>query len=160
MIGVFRPNSIRRMLPLEMRARPKQASIRFMSIAICVLVVLSNSQLFVLCIGQDGHVAIEAASSNCCGGLAASVSQEASPGPTEQGLSSNTKNCGSCVDISIGLSGIFKRPDQANPTHLASTTIVPVTISSSDVSGCQLAQELFAVVNPSLTCLRTIILLA
>ena len=143
-----------------MRARPKQASIRFMSIAICILVVISNSQLFVLCIGQDGHVAIEAANSNYCGDLLASVSQETSLGPTEEELSSNRNNCGSCVDIpiSIGLSGVFKKPDQVNPIPLASTTIVPVTISNCDSSEYQLALESFTP-TPYFTPLRSIILL-
>ncbi len=143
---------------LKMRAKPKQASIRFISVAICILVVISNSQLFVLCIGQDGHVAIEAANSNYCGDLLASVSREASLTSAERASSSNKSSCGSCMDIPVGLVGAFKKPNRVNPTSLTPTTIIPVTINSCDFSKYQLALESFTP-TPYFTPLRSIILL-
>ena len=134
---------------------------RCLGVLICISLMIGSLQGVFLCIRDDGHVTIRVPSSDCCGNLAISVSREASNASLKEPFSSSNDNCSPCVDvpISVGLAGVFKKPKQVNPMLLVSTIIIPVTSNSFSLSECPLASEPFAVVNPSLTSLRTIILL-
>lgn len=115
---------------------------------------------FVLCHGEDGHVAVEVAGGDCCDDLPAGASHRDSVASAEQRLPSKEDNCGSCIDISIsiGSATVSKKPNPANSALLALTIPTPADISSSDFSKFQLAPESF-IPTPYFTPLRSIILL-
>jgi hypothetical protein len=143
-----------------MRTNLKQAYIRFISIAICTLVVISNSQLFVLCIGQDGHVAIEIPGSDCCESIAVGVAKTDLTAVDKGGSVASNGDCSSCVDIplSAGLAdtpGIAKR---ASLFFLASAPVGPSHVETPQLSEPQLAFDTF-LPNPYFTPLRSIVLL-
>ena len=125
------------------------------------LLLTGGGSGFVLCHGEDGHVAVEVAGGDCCAGLTAGASHRSSVASSEQGLPSKSNNCGSCVDISIsiGLATLSKKPNPLNPALLVSTIPTPVDIKSSDFSEYQFDPESF-IPNPYFTPLRSIILLA
>ncbi|MHC4193094.1 MAG: hypothetical protein ACYSP9_02825 [Planctomycetota bacterium] len=143
-----------------MRARPKQASIRFISVAICTFVLISNLQLFVLCIGQDGHVAIEVAGSDCCESLAVGVARTDLTAVDKGESAASNDDCSSCVDIPLsgGLAdtpGIAKR---ASLFFLASAPVSPSHVETPQLSELQVALET-SLLTPYFTPLRSIILL-
>ncbi|MCH8120632.1 MAG: hypothetical protein IIC00_13025 [Planctomycetes bacterium] len=127
-----------------------------------IVLMLSSSQGMVLCIGEDGYVAVKTLmSSDCCNNLYSSVTREVSTISLEGTFSSGKNNCGPCVDIPIPvqLAGVSKKPNPVNPALQVSATIIPVAVSSCDFSGYQIRPELFAAINHSLDSLGTIILL-
>ena len=126
-----------------------------------ITIMISSMQGIVLCKAEDGHVAVEFASSVCCDNPDTSVSSEESTTSLKEVFSSSKGNCGPCVDtpISVDLAGVSKKLNLVNPTLQVSPTITPATISSCDFSKYQLGPELFATLNPTLASLRTIILL-
>ncbi|MHC4639220.1 MAG: hypothetical protein ACYTBV_17215 [Planctomycetota bacterium] len=143
-----------------MRAKPEQGSIRFISIAICFLVVIGNSELVVLCVGQDDHVAIEVAGSDCCESLAVCVARTDLTAVDKGGSVASNGDCSSCVDIPLsgGLvdtPGIAKR---ASLFFLASAPVGPSHVETSQLSELQLGLESF-IPTPYFTPLRSIILL-
>lgn len=143
---------------INMKLTRKKVYNRCFCLLSCVLLMVSSVQVFVLCRGQDGHSAIEAVGNDCCAKLPTGVSREASLTSAERALSSNKSSCGPCMDIPVGLVGVFKKPNQVSPVFLASTTIGRVTISNCDSSEYQLALESFTP-TPYFTPLRSIILL-
>jgi len=127
-----------------------------------IVLMLSGSQGMVLCIGEDGYVAIKTLmTSDCCNNLYSSVTREVSPISLKGTFSSGKDNCGPCVDIPIPiqLAGVSKKPNSVNLTLQVSATIIPSAVSSCDLSGYQIRPELFAAINHSLDSLGTIILL-
>lgn len=127
-----------------------------------IVLMLSSSRGMVLCIGEDGYVAVKTLmSSNCCNNLYSSVTREVSTISLKGTFSSGKDNCGPCVDIPIPvqLAGVSKKPNPVNSTLQVSATIIPAAISSCDFSGYQIKPELFAAINHSLDSLGTIILL-
>jgi hypothetical protein len=143
-----------------MRAKPKQASIRFISIAICIFVLISNLQLFVLCIGQDGHATVEVAGSDCCESLAVGVAKTDLTAIDKGGVVASNGDCSSCVDIplSSGLADTHSVAKRASLFLLASTSIGPSHVETPQLSEPQLALESFTP-TPYFTPLRSIILL-
>jgi hypothetical protein len=85
------------MLPDVPRVPPAATSLlSAVGLALVVLVVVAWSVLGpnrVLCIGTDGHVAIEFAHSPCCGDEPAS---DHAPGAADA-----PRDCGTCVDLSL-----------------------------------------------------------
>lgn len=130
-----------------------------LSTLICFLPTGSGLQMVVLCHGEDGHIAIEPAGSNCCAESLASCSL-ASPVPSSKKEFPSQNNCGACVDIpiSIGLATIVKEPYQVDYALPTQTTVAPATIDNPAFSEYLSISEPF---TPSyyLTPLRSIILL-
>lgn len=125
-----------------------------------ITVMISSMQGVVHCKAEDGHVGIKFASGACYG----SSNIRASSATTvsfEEAFSPNTGNCGPCVDtpISVHLPRVSKKSNLTNHTLQVSPAITFAAISSCDFSKYQLAPELFATLNPTLACLRTIVLL-
>jgi len=112
-----------------------------------------------VCYGEDGHIAIEVAGSECCAKFPARVYQAASGAFAKEGLSSEN-NCGACVDtpISIGLATIVKEPYRVNPAFSVPTTIALATVNSPGFSEYQSVSEPFTPTG-YFTPLRSIILL-
>jgi len=103
----------------------------------------------VLCFGSDECVSIELRPPDCCDEC---LDVPVQPSPN---------SCDECIDIPIyiGLAKITRVSKRLNSTLRVSTTIVPAITVDRDSSEYQLGSELFTIVNPSLTSLRTIILL-
>jgi hypothetical protein len=128
---------------------------------ICLLMAITGPRPVVLCLGADGRVDIEAVSNHCCENLHVSTAQKVSIGPGECGSSSGAKQCCSRLHIPlpVGPEGVFEKPNQVNPTTLASTTVAPVAINSdSDFSEYHSALEVF-IATPYFIPLRSVILL-
>jgi hypothetical protein len=143
-----------------MRTNLKQAYIRFISIAICILVVISNSQLFVLCIGQDGHVAIEVPGSDCCESVAVGVAKTDLTAVDKGGSVASNGDCSSCVDIPLS-GGLADTPGIAKRASLFFLASAPVGLShveTPQLSELQLAFDRF-LPTPYFTPLRSIVLL-
>ena len=118
-------------------------------VLICLLVFGNLAHRAMLCSGSDKYVSIELRSADCSDKCLCVPFQPAS------------NPCGQCIDIPIytGLAKITRVSKQLNPTLQVSTTTVPAITVDRDSSEYQLGSELFTIVNPSLTSLRTIILL-
>jgi hypothetical protein len=130
-----------------------------LSVLICSMLIVSSSQMLVLCKGEDGHVAVEMVGSCCCNNLPSGVFREASVTSVKEGFTSKN-NCGACVDIpiSIGFATTIKKSNLVNTTVPASTTSILAAINSSDFSEYQLVSEPFTPTG-YFTPLRSIILL-
>jgi len=106
----------------------------FQSIIIAVLSVflLLPGQALgtVLCIGADGHIALEIAKNGRCGNLSSVPSREhITPMPQ------NTDHCGVCVDVSLSASHsddqqIFSAPSTSPKLEAPVLAVVPLVIST------------------------------
>jgi hypothetical protein len=115
----------------------------------------------VVCIGADGHIAVEVAQKGRCGLLAQSVP------PYEQitTTSPSTDHCGSCVDVPLLTSDTDSRqPLPTFPLWLQLETpalaLVPWVVSASPalaLTPCWLYPS--RVTNTTLSALRTVMLL-
>ncbi|MEK7993974.1 MAG: hypothetical protein AAB403_09250, partial [Planctomycetota bacterium] len=65
------------------------------------MLTFSSSEAMVLCIGQDGHVAIEASDSRCCGHLPWVSGIQYAHTLVATGSSARDDDCGTCLDIPI-----------------------------------------------------------
>ncbi len=130
------------------RAR-KEIHKKCVIVLICLLMFGSLACGAVLCFGSEGRVSIKLKPTDHCDEYLG-IPVQASP-----------NSCGQCIDIPIytGLAKITRVSKQLNPTLQVSTTTVPAITVDRDSSEYQLGSELFTIVNPSLTSLRTIILL-
>jgi len=113
----------------------------------------------VLCIGADGHIALEVATNGRCGDLGSAPSLE-----HITSVPQNTEHCGSCIDVSLSASNsedqqVFSAPTAspklAAPALALVALVLPVSVES--------AQRL-SVLPPSarpdtILALRTVILL-
>ena len=132
---------------------------------ICLIVLLSfllagsGMQGYVLCNGEDGHIAIEAEDSICCSETSNCSSQEYSADSAEREISSDN-DCGACTDISIsiGFVAVSKESSHVNPAFPTSSIISFTTVDNNDFSGYLSVSE-FWIPPPYFTPLRSIVLL-
>jgi len=84
--------------------------------------MFSSPEAMVLCIGHDGHVAIEASDSRCCGHLPWVFGIQDARTFVAAGCSVQDDECGPCLDIPIssGSADAFQVPDQVAPDLSAS----------------------------------------
>ena len=137
----------------------RKSCIVCLSVMLCFLLAVSGTQTVVLCYGEDGHIAIEAAWSSCCSKISEGPSQVCSADSPEKGFSSE-RDCGACVDIptSIGFAAVAKESGRGNPAIPASGIIAFAVVDSCDFSEYQSVPEPF--VPPSyFSSLRSIVLL-
>lgn len=123
-----------------------------------IAVLISGMQGIVYCKAEDGHAGVKFANGVCYGKLR--VLSEAATTSLEK-VPSSRGNCGPCVDtpISIYLTRVTQKSNPANPTLQISPTITSAIIPGCGFSKYQLTSELIAALNPTLVCLRTIIIL-
>jgi len=143
-----------------MRLKPKQSYIRSLSLIICLSITISSLGPAILCIGEKGHIAIEAIRSRCCQSFAAGANQSASIRADQHSLLSDDDDCGSCVDIPLS-AGFSVTPDnikKVSSTLLPLTMTCPWAIKCSDPSEFQSASEFF-IRTHYFTPLRSVILL-
>lgn len=129
-----------------------------LSLLICILLIISSLHGAVLCIGEDGHIAIEAAGSDCCESLPAGRTEA---GPAKAAFSSSKNKCGSCLDVPISpvMAVAVKKPNPVNPAPSTSTAFITLNINIFKLSEYQLTSKPPDLANPSLTPLSSIILL-
>jgi hypothetical protein len=132
---------------------------RCFNILVCGMLMVSLSQTFVLCKGEDGHVNIEIVNSECCNNRPNGVSHEASATSVKGGFST-TNNCGVCVDNSITIESItdIRKSNIVDSTIHASTINIHTAINSTDFIGYHPVSEPFSPTG-YFTPLRSIILL-
>ena len=147
---------------------PKQALLLMMeltrkSCVLCFGILLSfaltggGQPTVMLCLGEDGHIAIEASDSECCSESHLSHYRATHLVSTDRELPSKN-DCGACIDIpiSIGYAALVKEPcqvDRALPAPVA-----PAIVNSADFSEYQPDSESLAPA-PYFSPLRAIILL-
>lgn len=81
-----------------------QVYTRFLSAALCFVLISSSPHAMVLCIGDNGHIALEASDSRCCGYLPWAVPDTSVLTFGQTGPSAKDDDCGSCLDIPISSS--------------------------------------------------------
>jgi hypothetical protein len=138
--------------------KSRQAYIRCISAVICLLVALANSEAVVLCMGEDGHVAIETVGSSCCESAQIGTSEGHSAVFVDDSQYAGD-DCGSCVDIPLsgGYAGSLNTAKKANLSFAASSPAAPLP-ASPQVSERQLAGKSLEL-TPFFTPLRSVILL-
>ncbi|MHC4464251.1 MAG: hypothetical protein ACYS6W_15725 [Planctomycetota bacterium] len=143
-----------------MRPKIGRSFVRCIIAATCLLVALANSGMFILCIGEDGHVAIEAAVSDCCESFGVGVTETPLVAFDRGGPQASTGDCGSCVDIPLsgGLTGALSIAKRANLVLVASAPVSPLPVETTQSSELRSALESF-MPTPYFTPLRSIILL-
>jgi hypothetical protein len=143
-----------------MRFSREQAYVRCLSAAICLLAMFSSSQPMVLCLGHDGHVAIEASGSACCGHLPWVVCEMSRPAFGAAGRSAEDDDCGPCLDIPIssGSADAFEAPDQAPPDLSASIAVDPLPVAHCSFPDSHLDLKFLTPLS-DFTPLRSVILL-
>ena len=111
----------------------------------------------VLCLGENGHIAIEAVNSECCAESHLSHSRAACVVSTNRELPSEN-DCGACLDIpiSIGSAALVKEPCQIDRAFPAPVALATANIA--DFSEYQPVSESFAP-PPYFVPLRAIIVL-
>ena len=146
-----------------MRARLKQASIRFISIAICIFMLISNSGAAVLCIGQDGHVAIEVAIGDCCDRYSEASAETSANRHTDADYVASGSSCGNCIDIPLGgdyltrqANSTLKKP---SPFKVLARSATPLYNSDSVGTYEEYVTRLGNSVANSLRSIRTTVLL-
>ena len=132
---------------------------RYLSALIILLLAFSNSQAVVLCIGEDGHITIEAASSNCCTNAPVGTSKAGATIFVDDSHSANDE-CGSCVDIPLFGGGTYTltTAKKENPSHMTTAAMGPLPVEAIQTSGLGLVLESFTPTS-YFTPLRSVILL-
>jgi hypothetical protein len=126
---------------------------------ICLLVVFSNCGVVVLCIGEDGHIAIETAGSGCCGHTLSAISKGDATAFIEDS-SPASEDCGSCVDIPLsgGVAGSVTISKKANAWSSVPTAVSTLPAANPQKSELKPAVKSFEL-TPFFTPLRSVILL-
>ncbi len=108
-----------------MKLRRRKTHIQFLSGALCLVLMLGSSEATVLCIGQNGHVAIEASDSGCCGHLSRTCCPHDAHCLFAAGSSTQDDDCGACLDIPIssGSADAFQAPNNT-PLDLSASTAI------------------------------------
>lgn len=111
-----------------MKTKLRRSLIKYAGAALCLLLLFANSNVIVLCIGQDGHVEIKTAAGDCCPD---NHSNETAKVIENLGQSIKNNDRGSCMDIPISC-GLFGKLKKIIPTSLTTATINPLGNNSSD----------------------------
>jgi hypothetical protein len=141
-----------------MRPKLRRLHIRCITGIICLTVLFGNSDVAVLCISQNGHIAIEPARSTCCGHNPAGAAKQ-DPTAFVQHSHSAHNDCGSCVDIPLSgaFAGTVNIAKKVNLSFVTSTPIGPLPAEITQLSQLRLALKSF-IPAPYFTPLRSIIL--
>jgi len=88
----------------------------WLTLVVYLLVGFGVTNSFIICIGEDGHVAVETAINDCCSPHPVISTQPANQSPTEIVISSadhpsGDDHCGSCVDTPLVTSEFRYSPD-------------------------------------------------
>jgi len=122
--------------------------------------MFSSSEAIVLCIGHDGHVAIEASDSHCCGHLPWVSGLQDVHTLVAVGGSTQDDDCGPCLDIPIsnGLAEAVQAPNGVRPETGSSFSVDLVL--PEYFNSCESTLDLLPlIVQPYFPPLRSVILL-
>lgn len=100
-----------------MRLKRRKTHVQYLSAVVCLVLTFSSSEAMLLCIGQDGHVAVEVSDSRCCGHLPRISCLQDAHTLVAAGCLAADDDCGACLDIPIssGLAEAVQAPNQAQP---------------------------------------------
>ena len=134
--------------------------IQYLSAVLCLMLTFSSSEAMVLCIGQDGHAAIEASDSRCCGHLPWVSGIQDAYTLVAAGSSAQDDDCGPCLDIPIssGLAEAVQAPNEVQPDTGTSFSVDLLLPDYSSVFESNLDLELL-IVQSYFPPLRLVILL-
>ena len=143
-----------------MRSIRKKNYVRFVSAVICLSMVVNCAGGPVLCIGHNGHVAIETAAGDCCDHSGHGDGDAVVAAFADVAVSQNVESCRGCVDIPLsdgfaGLPGGSRRVDLA---ALSSGPMTDLPIGDFSFARNGLVPQTL-VPSPSLGALSSIILL-
>jgi hypothetical protein len=158
-VQFLRANRFKRIQTLKMTLKFIQPYMRYVSAVICLLVVFNNCGVVVLCIGEDGHVAIETTGSSCCVATCSTISKgDATWFIEDSGPASD--DCGSCVDIPLsgGIAGSVTVAKKANVWSCVPTPVSALPAASPQKSKLKPAVKSIEL-TPFFTPLRSVILL-
>lgn len=134
--------------------------IRCLTAAICLVLLFNSPEPMVLCIGQNGHVAIEASGSRCCGHLLRLSCCEDVCGLVGADHPVRDDDCGACFDIPIssGLREALEAPNEVLPDTGVLFLVSFSLLDFSTFLGATADSELI-VAPPCSTSLRSVVLL-
>ena len=117
---------------------------------------------YVLCIGADGHVALEASTNGRCTDTHTFESEHVEP--TITGTTPEEDHCGSCIDLAIFVplnTQLYLVSTQRCINHFTASSFTLVTHQkrTSTIPSIINSQDTFSLINPTLVSLRTNILL-
>jgi len=106
----------------------------WLTLSVYLLVGFGVTNSFILCIGEDGHVAVETAINDCCNQHPVISTQPANQSHTENVISSadhpsDDNHCGSCIDVPL-VTGEFRFcPDTPKVPSIQKQISVPADMA-------------------------------
>ena len=142
--------------------RKKRATSPLIWLLIYLTIIPMQLSNYVLCIGADGHVALEASVNGHCTGLFAFDAEHAEV--TIAGTTTKEDHCGSCIDLAIFVplnAHLYLVPANDGSIHLTVSSFALLTYpkSTSAILPLTHPQHLSPLINPMLIALRTTTLL-
>ena len=142
--------------------RKKSAAIPLIWLLIYLIIIPMQLSNYVLCIGADGHVALEVSTNGRCTDTHAFDSEHAEV--TTAGTTTEEDHCGSCIDLAIFVplnTQLYIVLANGVPTHptVSSFALVTHQKSTSTILPLTHLQDFSLFINPTLIALRTTTLL-
>ena len=142
--------------------RKKSTAIPLIWLLIYLIVIPMQLSNYVLCIGTDGHVALEVSINGCCTDTHAFDSEHAEV--TIAGTTTEKEHCGSCIDLAIFVplnTQLYLIPANDGSIHPTVSAFALLTHqkSTSTILPPTHLQDLSPFINPTLISLRTTTLL-
>ncbi|ARN57689.1 hypothetical protein STSP1_02110 [Sedimentisphaera salicampi] len=133
-----------------------------MLLLVGIMFIFSNAQGFVHCKSHDGHSKVEFTVNNSCSISNTVISITKPHSYSIQPYSYSNSSCGPCVDTQIFKKYIntSEKDNQVKSITSALPVSLAPTLRNFSFSKFQLTSEFSSSVNPSLTFLRKIIILA
>ena len=143
-----------------MRSKRKQTFVRFVSAALCLSMLINCAGGLVLCIGHNGHVAIETSGQDCCEHSGHDDHEAAVVVSASATVSKTVDGCGGCVDIplSAGFASLSDFGKQVNLVVISSGPMTDVPAGGFSLARHGPMPETF-IPSPCLSALSSIILL-
>jgi hypothetical protein len=141
-----------------MGLKRKKSIIRYISVPLCLLVMVLNSGLLVVCMGEDGHVSVETITDGCCDSEGSQQESSSAEG-AEETLECND-DCGACVDVplSVEFANSFGIDKKVKPVFSESVFICHLNINDNISSELKFSSEHF-IPTPYFSPLSSVILL-
>ncbi len=138
-----------------------RAAVRLLAILLCFCLSLGALDGRVLCVGADGHVAVERSIGGRCGDFFGGSS--ATHAPHVSLTEDHDSHCGPCFDIALN-TGHFGKPDRSSQKIVAPVqALSPLAESANVLCNSVPSQRAWHFLPPprdgALSCLRTTILL-
>ena len=140
----------------------KRAAIPLICLLIYLTIIPMQLSDYVLCIGADGHVALEVSANGRCTDPHAFDSEH--PEVTIAGTATEEDHCGSCIDLAIFVplnTELYLVPSNAVSIHptVSAFAFVPHQKSTPTILPLTHRQDFSPFINPTLVALRTTTLL-